>query len=78
MFACSAASMASKSDRNTPENSAKWQKMYEEMREAPEYKKTMTEYEQAKKGLKRYVEAESSGVDAPAVAHGYVWLFRRK
>jgi hypothetical protein len=52
--------------------------MYQEMREAPEYKKTMAEYEQAKKGLEKYGEAASSGVDAPAVAHGYVWLFRRK
>lgn len=67
-----------KSDWYTPENSAKWQKMYQEMRNSPEYKKTMAEYEQAQQDQKKYVEAGSTGADAPAVAHGYVWLFRRK
>jgi len=66
-----------KSDWNTNENSAKWQKMYQEMRDSPPYKKAMAEYEQTKEDLKKYVDAATSGVDAPAAAHGYVWLFRR-
>lgn len=67
-----------KSEWQTPENSAKWQKMYQEMRDEPAYKKHQAEYERAKKDLQKYVDAASSGADAPAVAHGYVWLFRRK
>jgi hypothetical protein len=60
------------------ENNAKWQKMSQEMRESPAYKKHQAEYNQAQQDLKQYVDAGSSGVFAPAVAHGYVWLFRRK
>ena len=67
-----------KSERSTPENSAKWQKMYQEMRESPEYKKCNAEYEQTRKEITKYVDAATRGVDAPAAAHGYVWLFRRK
>jgi hypothetical protein len=67
-----------KSERNTPKNSARWQKMYEDMRQSAPYKKNMAEYEQTRKDLLQYVEAGTTGVDKPAVAHGYVWLFRRK
>jgi hypothetical protein len=67
-----------KSEWHTPENSARWQKMYQEMRESPIYKKQMAEYEQARQDLKKFVDAASTGADAPAVAHGYIWLFRRK
>jgi hypothetical protein len=67
-----------KSDWNTPANSAKWQKMYQEMRDSPAYKKQMAEYEQTRQDMKKFVVAGSTGADAPAVAHGYVWLFRRK
>jgi hypothetical protein len=67
-----------KSDWNTKENSAKWQKMYKEMSESPARKKQMAEYEQTKEDLKKYVDAATSGADQPAAAHGYVWLFRRK
>jgi len=66
------------SDWNTPENSAKWQKLYQELRGSAEYKKNMAEYETLKKDLQKYVDAAPSGADAPARAHGYVWLFRRK
>jgi hypothetical protein len=65
------------SEWQTPENSAKWQKMYQEMRNEPAYKKHQAQYEQAKQALQKYVEA-GAGADSPAVAHGYVWFFRRR
>src|SRR5439155_14324891 len=64
-----------RSDWNTPENMAKWQKMYQEMRDSPAHKEKMTAYERAQNDLRKYVEAGPSGPDRP---HGYVWLFRRK
>jgi hypothetical protein len=67
-----------KSEWYNRENSARWQKMYREMRESPAQKKLMAEYDQTRKDLEKYVDAGSTGVDAPAVAHGYVWLYRRK
>lgn len=66
-----------KSDWSTPENSAKWQKMYEEMRESPEYKERLTESEQLGKDLQKYLNTEGAQ-HGPAVPRGYVWLFRRK
>ena len=72
-----------KSDWNTPENMAKWTKMYQEMKESPSYKKVNEEYEGLEKGLQAFVDkgsadkGKSLGGD-PAVSHGYVWLFRRK
>jgi hypothetical protein len=66
-----------KSDWHTRANSARWQKMYQEMRGSPAYKKHLAEYERAQKDQKQYVDA-GSGADAPARAHGFVWLFRRK
>jgi len=69
------------SEWNTPENSAKWQAAYNAMKESPGYKQHMAEYEQLQtKGLE-YVERGTTGKrlgDDPAVAYGYVWLFRRK
>jgi hypothetical protein len=67
-----------KSDWNTPENSAKWQKMYKEMRESPTYKDQYAEYERLQKELQKYVMSDQSARPGPDVAHGYVWLFRRK
>jgi hypothetical protein len=67
-----------KSEWHTEENSEKWQKMYREMRDSPKYKKQRAAYDAARNELKQYVDAASSGADAPAVAHGYVWLFQRK
>ena len=67
-----------KTDWHTPANSAKWQKMYQEMREAPVYKKQMAEYEQLQKEMQQYVDAGASGRGSPDLPHGYVWLFRRK
>ncbi len=67
-----------RSEWNTPKNSARWQKMYQDVRQSAQYKKNMAEYEQTRKDLLQYVEAGTSGADKPAVAHGYVWLFRRK
>ena len=66
------------SDRDTPEYNAKWQKMYQEFRNSPEHKKQTADYDQARELLKKYVEAGSTGDADPDVAHGYVWLFRRK
>jgi hypothetical protein len=61
-----------KSEWNTPENSAKWQKMYMEMRSSPEYKQYMAERERLQKELQKYL------VGDPGTPHGHVWLFRRK
>lgn len=69
------------SDWNTPENSAKWQKAYMAMQDAPEYKKNMDEYERLEKECLEYIDRSIAGKHLgadPAVAHGYVWLFRRK
>jgi hypothetical protein len=65
-----------------PENIAKnrkvYQKMYQEMCDAPAYQKQTAENEQAKQDLTKYIDAGTSEAHAPAIAHGYVWLFRRK
>ena len=70
-----------KSEWNTPENSAKWQKMYQELRDSPENKQRQAESKQLDKDLRKYVITDRSRRDDredPDVAHGYVWLFRRK
>jgi len=67
-----------KTEWNTKENSAKWQKMYQEMRDAPAYKKQRAEYEKLEKELQNYVEGNAQRPGSPDVAHGFVWLFRRK
>ena len=67
-----------KSDWNTPENTAKWQKMYQGMRDSPAYKKTYEEYERLDKEMKTFVDKRESQRDSPDVPHGYVWLFRQK
>jgi hypothetical protein len=69
---------APKSEWNTPKNSARWQKMYQEMRDSADYKKHMAEYERLKKDMVQYVNGSTGGAASPATAHGYVWLFRRK
>jgi hypothetical protein len=72
---------APQSEWNTPENSAKWQAMYNAMRDSQEYKQHMAEYERLQKEGIDYVEQGLAGRrlgSDPAVAHGYVWLFRRK
>ncbi|QDV39241.1 FG-GAP repeat domain-containing protein [Tautonia plasticadhaerens] len=69
------------SEWNTPENSAKWQEAYTAMRESPDYKRYTEEYERVQKEGLAYVDRTVAGMrlgDDPAVAHGYVWLFRRK
>jgi FG-GAP-like repeat len=72
-----------KSEWNMPENSAKWQKMYQGMKESAAYKKVNEEYEGLEKEIQAFVDkgaasqGKSLGAD-PSVAHGYVWLFRRK
>ena len=66
---------------NTPENSARWQAAYKAMQESPDYKRHMEEYQRLQKEGLQYVDRTASGKrlgDDPAVAHGYVWLFRRK
>jgi hypothetical protein len=67
-----------KSDWNTPENSAKWQKMYQEMRNSPAYKEHSDQYDRLQKDLQQYVDVDKSRQGSPDVPHGYVWLFRRK
>jgi len=69
------------SEWNTPENSAKWQAAYNAMREAPDYKKRTAECERLEKELQQYIDRTAVGKRLggdPAVAHGFVWLFRRK
>ncbi len=67
-----------KSEWNTPANSARWQKMYKEMRAAPVYKKDMAEYERLQTALQQYVDRGTPMRQGPDVPHGYVWLYRRK
>jgi hypothetical protein len=67
-----------KSEWNTKENMAKWQKMYEAMRNSAEHKKHMADYEALQKDMLRYVKGPASRPGSPDTPHGYVWLFRRK
>jgi hypothetical protein len=67
-----------KSEWNSPENNAKWQKMYKDMRESAEYKKHNAEYQRAEKDIARFVEKPAKDRGSPDEPHGYVWLFRRK
>jgi hypothetical protein len=67
-----------KSDWNTKENSAKWQKMYQDMREAPDFKRLNGDFERARKEMQRFVDKGKSQRGDPDVPHGYVWLFRQK
>ncbi len=67
-----------KSEWNTPENSEKWQKMYQEMRDSPENKKRQAESKQLDKDLRKYVTTDRSRKEDADVPHGFVWLFRRK
>jgi hypothetical protein len=66
-----------KADWHTKENSARWQKMYQEVRQSKEYQQHNAEYEKANKDMKQYVDVGPRAYDA-ATPHGYVWLFRRK
>jgi hypothetical protein len=69
------------SDWNTPENSAKWQAAYSAMKDSPDYKRHMAEYERLQQQGLDYVERSVKGKhlgNDPAAAHGYVWLFRRR
>jgi hypothetical protein len=67
------------SDWHTPENSKKWQDLYQGMRNSAEYKKYQAEYERLQKEQQKYVEGGQGRLgEDPAVPHGYVWLFRRK
>jgi hypothetical protein len=68
------------SDWFTPESNAKWQKMYQEMRDSKPYKERMSEYERLEKEMEKFVERPRGGTrsSGPDVPHGYVWLFRRR
>jgi hypothetical protein len=69
------------SEWNTPENSAKWQAAYNGMKDSPEYKRHMAEYERLQKEGLNYIDRSATGKQLgndPAVAHGYVWLLRRR
>jgi hypothetical protein len=68
-----------RSEWNTPENSKKWQELYQGMRDSTEYKKTMSEYEALQKDILQFVDKGESFIqNDPATPHGYVWLYRRK
>jgi hypothetical protein len=62
----------------TPENNAKWTKMYQEMRNSPDYKRHMAECDRLENELRKYVDTKAARGGSADVAHGYVWLFRRK
>jgi FG-GAP-like repeat len=72
---------APQSEWNTPDNTKKWQAMYQEMHESKDYKEHHGRYQDAQKALLPFLEkpAKGSGAlrDDPAVPHGYVWLFLR-
>ena len=51
------------------------------MKDSPAYKRHMAEYERLQKECLDYIDRSAAGQrlgSDPAVAHGYVWLFRRK
>lgn len=64
-----------RSDRNTPENRAMFQKMYEEMKESDAYTVLLAKYKQSEKEVQEYVVSDRGNAVVP---HGYVWLYRRK
>jgi hypothetical protein len=69
------------SEWNSPANSAKWEAAYQARRESPDYKRHMAEYERLQKEGLEYVDRSAAGKrlgSDPAVAHGYVWLYRRR
>jgi hypothetical protein len=67
-----------KSDWETPENQAKFQAMYKELKQSPAHKKLQADYERLEDGLKAFVENQGSRGGDADVPHGYVWCFRRK
>ena len=67
-----------KSEWNTPANMAKWQKMYMENRESPDYKRLTEESQRLEKDSQKYVEVKGERQGSADVPHGYVWLFRQK
>jgi hypothetical protein len=67
-----------RSDWNTPENTAKWRAMYQEMMKEPAYKKLRESYDRSQKELRAFVDKGGSERGDAGVPHGYVWLFLRK
>ncbi len=67
-----------KSEWYTPENEAKWQQMYKDIRESKEFKEKNNQYARLRLEMHKFVErSPDRSIDAD-VAHGYVWLFKRK
>jgi hypothetical protein len=69
------------SEWNTPKNMSKWQAMYTALRDSADYKRRMAEFERLQTEFPSYIDGSAKGQrigNDPAVAHGYVWLFRRK
>lgn len=66
------------SDWHTPENSAKWSKLYQEMRSSPEFKKYQEESDRLGQQMLKFVDRSLVKQGGPDVPHGFVWLFRRK
>ncbi len=69
------------SEWNAPENMAKWTAAYTAVGNSPAFKRHMAESERLEKELQAYVDRTVKGRrlgSDPAVARGYVWLFRRK
>jgi len=65
----------------TGKNGEKWQKLYQEMKDLPEYKAAREEQEQLGRSMRKYVEPSQTREffpGSPETPHGYVWLFRRK
>jgi hypothetical protein len=64
-----------RTDWNTPENMARWQKMYEGSRESTAYKKQNEIYQRCEKELEAFVVKDQHG--RTEMSHGYVWLFHK-
>jgi len=70
-----------KSEWNAPQYSGKWQAAYQAMRDSPDHKRHTAVREKLRKEILEYIDRSVAGARLgtdPSVAHGFVWLFRRK
>jgi hypothetical protein len=68
--------------RNSTENAVEWQTAYQELMNSPDYQSHKTDSERLHKEILRFVDDKVPGLrlssERAAVAHGYVWFFRRR
>jgi hypothetical protein len=69
------------SQRDPAENAAEWQTAYQGLVNSPDYQRHKTDSERSHNEILQFVDEKVPGVrlssDQNAVAHGYVWFFRR-